>query len=156
MEQEVTVDVSADTIKTKEEMALEDALHYLGGFTLPLKDDTIQIITDEDGNKQAVLDSEFALRLRALLKREEEMEAEVKKFKDYAHNILSENNITDIVSSEGVNLLLTKPYVRNGVDTSKLREMMPSVADFFNKTTNVKGSVSIKVDAEEPYNPWLK
>ena len=155
MEQEITIDTTDIKVQTKEEMALEDAIHYLGSFTLPLKEDTITIYEDEEG-KHAKLDEEFALRLKALLKRQEEMDNEVAAFKEYALKILSENDITEKITSEGVNLLLTKAYVRNSVDSAKLKEMLPSIYDFFKKETNVRASVGIKLDKEETYNPWLK
>lgn len=140
--------------KSLEEKCLEDAVHYLGGFMLPLKEDTLREVTnDETGEKSIELDKEFALRYKAFVSRMDQMNAELKAFKDYAYKFLSERNWTEPVSAEGVNLLLTKPYKRTNVKSSELKEVLPQIFELFSKEINVSGSVGIKI-VEDEYNPW--
>lgn len=157
VDSEVTVEKTEATLtetKSAQEIALEDAMHYLGGFILPVKEDTLREVKDEEtGEVKVELDPEFALRYKAFLKRRDQMDEELAKFKDYAYGFLSERDYKEPVSSEGVNILLQSPYTRRNVKSTELKEVLPTIYDMFTKEVNVKGSVQMKV-VEETYNPW--
>ena len=134
---------------------MQDAERYFGGMFLNIKPSDFTVLYTPEGEVYGQIDQDLALRLKALLKRKDQIESEIESFKNEALKFMQDNNLKEIKNSEDLAITLRKGYTSSRIDSTKLREMAPTVFSLFSKESTVSPTVVLK-DANDGDNPWYK
>lgn len=103
----------------------------------PTIDTSSLIISEEDVAMMVGVDRQLA----ELAQAKKELEAQVAGLKDRIYQFMVEKNIVEM-DLKGGYFKLKKPYQKTSVDSKKLKEKYPDIAEECSVTTEVKGSIS--------------
>lgn len=78
----------------------------------------------------------------------EEASAAVKGLKELLYQWMLDNNADSIRSEDGsIEVKLKRPYTKTSIDSKRLKELYPDVANDCSSTSTVKGNVTIKINS---------
>lgn len=106
--------------------------------------------TPSDGMLEAFINGHFPMlhdslaRIAELQSQIDEVQSLVDDAKAALYDYMLENNV-DSCSVNGVSITLKKPYTRSSIDTTKLKNKYPDIAEEMTKTSEVKGNITIKI-----------
>lgn len=95
-------------------------------------------------NGKIVVAQEFTNEYAKFQKKVLDMELKLKEVKEALKNAMEENNILTY-EDDFIRAIYKKGTVRTTIDSKRLKEELPDVAEEYSKTSNVSSSVSIEV-----------
>ncbi|MDD6581571.1 MAG: hypothetical protein PUF10_02690 [Bacteroidales bacterium] len=110
-------------------------------FENPMKKETLPTVFDSKQIQRAKEVEALIVARKNELKR---LEDEMKLISDYFKDIMTANGLKSFESDQ-LKITIKDGYVRDGIDTKRLKEEKPDVWEEYYKPTNVSGSITIKV-----------
>ncbi len=95
-------------------------------------------------NGKIVVAQEFTQKYAEFQRTVLDMDLKLKEVKEALKNAMEKNNILTY-EDDFIRAIYKKGTVRTTIDSKKLKEELPDVAEEYSKTSNVSSSVSIEV-----------
>ncbi len=99
----------------------------------------------EINNNEIVIDSQFVEKYKEFKRNQAIMEIAEKELKAQLEEAMSTLDKPTVIQS-GLSITYKKPTTRTAIDSKRLKEQLPDIFEEFSKTSDVKGSVTIKVE----------
>lgn len=100
-----------------------------------------------NNENQIELAQEFVDQLKNFEKQKVEMELKEKALKEELLEAMKKYNISNWSTNDGSIKAIYKPsYSRTTIDSKRLKDELPDIAEEYSKTTNVSESVSLSIE----------
>ena len=105
-----------------------------------------EIVKINSENQIELADS-FIDQLKNFEKQKIEMELKEKQLKEELLEAMKKYNISSWATNDGsIKAVYKLPYSRTTIDSKRLKDELPDIAEEYSKTTNVSESVSLSIE----------
>ncbi len=99
-------------------------------------------------NNQIIAPQEFIDKIVEFEKKALEIELQKQEFKESLLQAMEENGITNWKTPNGeIEVSYRKPSTRTTIDSTRLKKELPDIAEEYSKTSDVKSSITLKINA---------